>query len=66
LAKRAGGVIVVRDPNTVKKPYIAPSFQVVNAAAARKQLEENGATEDEDSQKMLSVLTQNLKQKKVS
>ncbi len=45
-----------RDLNVAKKPYSAPSFQVLDAGAAKAELEATGTPDDENARQMLSVL----------
>jgi hypothetical protein len=52
----SGGASVDRDLKVAKKPYKAPSFQVVDAGAAKAELEASGPLNDENARKMLSVL----------
>lgn len=49
---------MVRDLKAAKKPYSAPSFQVLDAGAAQAELEANGALNDANARQMLSVLNQ--------
>jgi hypothetical protein len=49
---------VVRDLKAAKKPYSAPSFQVLDANAAKAELEASEALNDENARQMLSVLNQ--------
>lgn len=45
-----------RDLKVAKKPYSAPSFQVLDTDAAKAELEATGTTDDENTREMLSVL----------
>jgi hypothetical protein len=45
-----------RDLKVAKKPYSAPSFQVLAAGAARAELEAAGTPDDAKARQMLSVL----------
>jgi hypothetical protein len=47
---------VDRDLKVTKKPYSAPSFQVLDAGAAKAELEATGTPDDENARQMLSVL----------
>lgn len=51
---------MVRDPKAAKKPYSAPAFQVLDAGAAKAELEATGAMNDANARQMLSVLNQKL------
>ena len=51
---------MVRDPKAAKKPYSAPAFQVLDASAAKAELEATGAMNDANARQMLSVLNQKL------
>jgi hypothetical protein len=57
---RVGGASVDRDLKVAKKPYSAPSFQVLDAGAAKAKLEATGTPDDENARQMLSVLNQPL------
>ena len=45
-----------RDLKVAKKPYSAPSFQVLDAGVAKAELEAPGTPDDENAREMLSVL----------
>jgi hypothetical protein len=47
---------VDRDLKVAKKDYSAPSFQVLDAGAAKVELEATGTPDDENARQMLSVL----------
>jgi hypothetical protein len=47
-----------QDLKVAKKPYNAPSFQVLDAATAKAELEATGALNDTNTRQMLSVLNQ--------
>jgi hypothetical protein len=49
---------VVRDPKAAKKPYSPPSFQILDAGAAKAELEAIGASSDENARQILTVLNQ--------
>jgi hypothetical protein len=49
---------VDRDLKVAKKPYIAPSFRILDAGSAKAELEANGALDDANARQMLSVLNQ--------
>ena len=45
-----------RDLKAAKKPYSAPSFQLLDAGAAKAELEATGSSNDANARQMLSVL----------
>jgi hypothetical protein len=49
---------VVRDPKAAKKPYSPPAFQILDAGAARAELEAAGASNDVNGRQILSVVNQ--------
>jgi hypothetical protein len=49
---------VDREPKVAKKPYSAPAFQVLDADAAKAELEATGPSNDVNVRQMLSVLNQ--------
>jgi hypothetical protein len=49
---------VVRDPKAAKKPYSPPSFHILDADAAKAELEATGASSDVNGRRILSVLNQ--------
>jgi hypothetical protein len=49
---------VDRDLKVAKKPYSPPSFQVLDASAAKAELEATGTSDDANARQMLSVLNQ--------
>lgn len=53
-----------RDPKAVKKPYNSPSFAVCDASAAKAQLKAKGDPKDPNTQKMLSLIDEQLKRRK--
>jgi hypothetical protein len=55
---RVGGALVVWDPKAAKKPYRAPAFQILDAGAAKAELEATGAMNDANARQILSVLNQ--------
>jgi hypothetical protein len=55
---RVGGASVVQDLKVAKKPYNAPSFQVLDAGAAKAELEAAEESNDADTRQMLAVLNQ--------
>jgi hypothetical protein len=59
-----GGAIVVRDVKGPKKPYSAPSFDVIDINAAKEQLEAKTTPEDVSAQQMLSLIDKQLEEKK--
>jgi hypothetical protein len=62
---KVGGAIVVRDVKTPKKPYKAPSFEVLDINAAKAQLDaEITSKDDEDGRQMLSLIKRQLEEKK--
>jgi hypothetical protein len=54
---------VVRDFKPAKKPYSPPSFEVLDASAAKAELESLGALQDDNARQMLSVANQQLEGK---
>lgn len=50
--------MVDRDLKFEKKPYSAPSFQVLDAGAAKAELEDAGVPHDPGARQMLSALNQ--------
>lgn len=51
---------MVRDLKPAKTPYRPPSFEVVDAGAAKAELEALGALQDDNARQMLSVANQQL------
>jgi hypothetical protein len=51
-----GGASVDRDLKVAKKPYSAPAFQVLDAGAAKAELEAPASSDDANVRQMLSVL----------
>lgn len=49
---------MVQDLKVAKKPYNAPSFQVLDADAAKAELKAGGESNDAGTQQMLAVLNQ--------
>jgi hypothetical protein len=49
---------VDRDFKAAKKPYSAPSFRVLDAGAAKAELEASGLLDEANARQMLSVLNQ--------
>ena len=47
-----------RDLKVAKKSYSAPSFKVLDASAAKAELDATGQLSDENARQMLSVLNQ--------
>jgi hypothetical protein len=47
---------MVRDRKQAKKPYSAPSFQMLNATAAKAELEAKGEPKDKNVQHMLALM----------
>jgi hypothetical protein len=60
---QGGGAMVVRDVKAPKKPYNAPSFDVIDINAAKEQLEAKTTPEDSSAQQMLSLIDKQLKEK---
>ena len=52
-----------RKPKASKKPYCAPSARMLDANAARAELEAKGMPEDPGAEKMLSAPDEKLKEK---
>jgi hypothetical protein len=55
---------MARDVKTAKMPYTAPSFQVLDASAAKGELEAKGEPKDENVQRMFSLIDEQSKKKK--
>jgi hypothetical protein len=55
---QVGGTSLDQDLKVAKKPYRAPSFQVLDDAAAKAELEAASALNDPNAQQMLSLLNQ--------
>jgi hypothetical protein len=51
---------VVRNPKAAKRPYAAPSFEVVDADTAKAELKANGESRDTDVQEMMSAIDRQL------
>jgi len=51
---------VVQDLKAAKKPYSAPAFQILDAAAAKIELEAASASEDANARQILSVVNREL------
>ena len=47
---------MVRDLKAAKKPYAAPSFEVLDAATAKVELEATGASPDVNARQMWSAI----------
>jgi hypothetical protein len=60
---KTGGVIVVRDVKTLKRPYTAPSFHVTDINAVKAKLEAELTSTDQHAQQMLAIAKQ-LQEKK--
>jgi hypothetical protein len=60
---KIGGVSVVRDLKAAKKPYAAPCFEVLDAAAAKVELEAIGASSDVNARQMRSVIKEQIEKK---
>lgn len=54
---------MVRDPKAVKRPYIAPAFEVVDADAARVALNVHGDATDPNVSQMQSLIDEQLEGK---
>ena len=54
---------MVRDPKAVKRPYIAPAFEIVDADAARAALNVRGDATDPNVLQMLSLIDEQRKGK---
>jgi hypothetical protein len=52
-----------RDLKIAKKPYSAPSFQILDTGAAKTELEAAGVSNDGNARQMLSVLKHELEEK---
>jgi hypothetical protein len=57
---RDGGAMVVRDPKAGKRPYIAPTFEIVDATSARAALNTKGVATDPGIPQMLSAIDEQL------
>jgi hypothetical protein len=53
-----------RDPKAPKKPYNSPSFAVNHASAAKAKLKAKGDPKDPITQKMLSLVDEQLSRRK--
>ena len=49
---------MVRDPKAAKKTYSPPSFQILDASAAKAELEATAESDDLNVRQMLSILKQ--------
>jgi hypothetical protein len=47
---------MVRDRKPAKRPYTAPSFQMLDATAAKAELEAKGEPQDQNVRQMLSLI----------
>ena len=56
-------VFVVRDPKFEKKPYVAPSFHIHVATAAKAALEAEGSSKDPHAEERLVLINQRLDEK---
>ncbi len=54
---------MVRDLKAAKKPYAAPSFEVLDAATAKLELEATGASPDVNAGRMWSAIQKQLDKK---
>ncbi|MGH9547055.1 MAG: hypothetical protein ACRD23_17760 [Terriglobales bacterium] len=54
---------MVRDLKAAKKPYAPPSFEVLDAAAAKLELEVTGVSPDANTRHMWSAITKQLDRK---
>jgi hypothetical protein len=55
---------MARDVKPAKRPYTAPAFQVLDASAAKAELEAKGRPKDEKVQQMFSLIDEQSKKKK--
>ena len=55
---------MARDVKPAKRPYTAPAFQVLDATAAKAELEAKGESKDENVQRMFSLIDKQPKKKK--
>ena len=55
---------MARDLKPAKKPYSLPSFEMLNASAAKAELEAKGDSKDANVRQMLSLIDGKLKKKK--
>ncbi len=51
---------MARDRKHAKRPYTAPSFQMLDATAAKAELEAKGEPKDETVQQMLSLIDEQI------
>jgi len=51
---------VVPDPKAARRPYAAPSFEVVGADSAKAELEGKGESKDTDVQEMMHAIDKQL------
>jgi hypothetical protein len=47
---------MVRDPKQAKRPYSAPSFQMLDATAAKAEVKAKGEPKDKNVQHMLALI----------
>lgn len=57
---KVGGASVVRDVKIPKKPYNAPTFEVLDINAAKAQFDAKARSKDRDARQMLSVIEKTL------
>ena len=54
---------MVRDVKTPKRPYRAPSFEVLDVKAVKEQLDAETKSTCEDARRMLAVIESTLKKR---
>ena len=54
---------MVRDVKSLKKPYNAPSFEVIGINAAKTELETNAMPENVNARRMLALIDKRIKDK---
>jgi hypothetical protein len=62
---KVGGAIVVRDVKSLKQPYNAPSFAVIDINAAKTELETNAMPENVNVRRMLALIDKRIKDKRI-
>jgi hypothetical protein len=61
---KTGGLIVVREVKTFKRPYTAPSFHVTDSNAVKAKLEAEPTSKDQHARQMLAAIAKQLQEKK--
>jgi hypothetical protein len=60
---KTGGLIVVRDVKTFKRPYTAPSFHVTDSNAVKAKLEAELTSKDQHARQMLAAIAKQLQER---